>query len=61
VVAGPENYELLVGGNKILLAEHNALREHSEDMEYELTKVSTSTVKGIAAMETRIRFIKAHA
>jgi hypothetical protein len=48
-------------GNKSLLAERDALREHSEDLESELTKVRASATENVAALEARVRSAEAHA
>jgi hypothetical protein len=48
-------------GNKSLLAQRDALREHSEDLESELTKVRASATENVAALEARVRSAEAHA
>jgi hypothetical protein len=61
VDAGLEDYELLMNGNKSLLAEHDALHERSEDLESELMKARASAAEDIAAFEARIKSAEAHA
>jgi hypothetical protein len=56
--AGVEEYNLLLEGNKSLLAKRNALRERSEDLEAELTKARTSEY--IAALEAKVKSTEAH-
>jgi hypothetical protein len=58
--AGIEDYDLLMEGNKSLLLECNALCEHFEDMESELTKAHASAAENNAAMEARIKSVEAH-
>jgi hypothetical protein len=60
VDAGIEDYNLLLEGNKSLLAKHNTLHDRSEDLEFELTKTRASAIKGIAALEAKIKSAKAH-
>jgi hypothetical protein len=50
VAVGIEDYDLLMEGNKSLLAERNALRERSEYLESKLMKAHASTVEDIAAL-----------
>jgi FtsZ-binding cell division protein ZapB len=60
VDAGIEDYNMLLEGNKSLLAERNALRDPSEDLKSELTKTHASAAEGIAALEARIKSAEAH-
>jgi hypothetical protein len=60
VHAGVEDYNLLLEGNNSLLAEHNELRYHSEDLESKLAEVCSSAVEDIAALEAIIRSAEAH-
>jgi hypothetical protein len=57
VVAGIEDYNLLMEGYKSLLAECNALHE---DLESEPTKARASAAEDIATLEARIKFAEAH-
>jgi hypothetical protein len=60
VDAGIEDYNLMLEGNKSLLAERNTLHDRSEDLEFELTKTRASAIKGIVALEAKIKSAKAH-
>jgi hypothetical protein len=60
VDAGIEDYNLLMQGNKSLLAEHDEFCYHSDDMENELVKAHSSAKESIADLEAKIKFVEAH-
>jgi hypothetical protein len=49
MASGLEDYDLVMEGNKSLLAERNTLHECSEDIESELMKAHASAAENIAA------------
>jgi uncharacterized protein involved in exopolysaccharide biosynthesis len=49
MASGLEDYDLVMEGNKSLLAERNTLHECSEDIESELMKAHASASENIAA------------
>jgi uncharacterized protein YacL (UPF0231 family) len=59
VDARVEDYNLWMEGNKSLLAEHNELRYHSDDLESDLAKVRSSA-ESITGLEAKIRSAEAH-
>jgi hypothetical protein len=60
VASGLEDYELLMKGNRSLLAECDALHDRAKDLESELTKAHASAIENIAALEARIRSAEVH-
>jgi hypothetical protein len=48
VDVGIEDYELLMEGNKILLAERDELRYHCKDLKVDLARVCSDAEKSVA-------------
>jgi hypothetical protein len=57
---GIEDYNLLMDGNKSLLAEHDEFCYCSDHMETELVKIRSDAEKNITDLEARIRSAEAH-
>jgi hypothetical protein len=57
---GVEDYNLLMEGNKNLLAERNDFCHHCEDLKVELAGVCSDAKKRIADLEARAKSTKAH-
>jgi hypothetical protein len=57
---GVEDYNLLVAGNEILLAEGNDLCNHSKDLESELANIHAVTAADVVALGTKIKSVEAH-
>jgi hypothetical protein len=60
VNAGIEDYELLMDGNKSLLAECDDFRYHSEDLQAELAEVCSDAKKIIAILESKVKSTDGH-
>jgi hypothetical protein len=60
VDAGIEDYDLLMEGNKSLLAERNEFCYHCEDLNVELAKVHSDAEKIITNLEVRVKSAEAH-
>jgi hypothetical protein len=59
VAMGVEDYDLLMEGNKSLLAECDVLHERSENLDFELMKARASAAEDIAALEARVKSAEA--
>jgi hypothetical protein len=57
---GVKDYNLLMEGNKSLLAEHNDFSYHCEDLKAELAKVRSDAEKRTADLEAKVKATKAH-
>jgi hypothetical protein len=57
---GVEDYNLLMAGNESMLAEHNDLCHHTEDLESELANIRDAIAEDVTALETKIEFAEAH-
>jgi hypothetical protein len=57
---GVEDYNLLMAGNDILLAECNDLCNCTEDLESELAKVRTAAAEDVAVLKVKIESTEAH-
>jgi hypothetical protein len=57
---GVNNYNLLMEGNKSLLAERNDFRYRCEDLKAELAEVHSDAEKRTANLEVRVKAAKAH-
>jgi hypothetical protein len=57
---GIEDYDLLLEGNKSLLAECDDFCYHCEDLQAELVEAHSGAKKKIADLEAKVEFAKAH-
>jgi hypothetical protein len=60
VDAGIEDYNLLMEGNKSLLAERDEFRYRSSDLETEPSQVRSNAKMSVSDLETRIKSAKGH-
>jgi hypothetical protein len=60
VFAGIEDYDLLMEGNKSLMAARDEFRYRCEDLKVELARVGSDAEKNIADLEARLKSAEAH-